>query len=30
MNDLFKPDLTMLLGLLTGVFVIPWILARLS
>jgi hypothetical protein len=30
MSGLFKPDATMLTGLVIGVFVIPWVLARLN
>lgn len=28
--NLFKPDTAMLAGLVVGVFVIPWALARLN
>lgn len=30
MSDLFRPDLTMVLGLAIGVFVIPYVLAKLN
>ena len=28
--SLFKPDATMLTGLIVGIFIIPWALARLN